>query len=92
LFEFISRTVDIRKGLPEDHTLFLTYLESTTKSPNSIRPTTIASWIRQELEIAGIDTNNFTSHSIRAAASTKAIELGHSIQDVKKHAHRSLNT
>jgi hypothetical protein len=41
---------------------------------------------------AGVDTNLYKAHFIRAAASTKAVELGYSIQDVKKHANWSLNS
>ncbi|KAG1390352.1 hypothetical protein G6F60_013009 [Rhizopus arrhizus] len=44
------------------------------------------------MQAAGIDTTNFQAHSIRLAASTKAVELGHSIQDVKKHANWSLQS
>ncbi|KAG1059457.1 hypothetical protein G6F42_028309 [Rhizopus arrhizus] len=44
------------------------------------------------MQAAGIDTTNFQAHSIRLATSTKAVELGHSIQDVKKHANWSLQS
>ncbi|ORE12150.1 hypothetical protein BCV72DRAFT_189559, partial [Rhizopus microsporus var. microsporus] len=39
----------------------------------------------------GIDPDKFTAHSIRAAASTYAVQQGASIQEVKIHANWSLN-
>lgn len=41
---------------------------------------------------AGIDTNSFQAHSLLAASSIKAVELGHSVQDVKKHGNWKLNS
>jgi hypothetical protein len=92
VYHFITQTANLRKRLPEDHTLFLAYIDSTTKAPTSVRPTTLANWIKTAMESAGIDTQGYKPHSIRAAASTKAVDLGHTIQDVKKHANWSLNS
>ncbi|KAG0848661.1 hypothetical protein G6F17_011455 [Rhizopus arrhizus] len=89
--KFLSLTTELRKDLPDDHTLFLTYIDSP-KVSTSVRPTTVANWIKTAMEAAGVDTNAFQAHSIRAASSTKAVELGHQIQDVKKHANWSLNS
>ncbi|KAG1049829.1 hypothetical protein G6F43_007864 [Rhizopus delemar] len=44
------------------------------------------------MDKAGVDTNNYQAHSIRAASSTKAVELDHSIKDVKKYAKWSLSS
>ncbi|KAG1497103.1 hypothetical protein G6F54_005998 [Rhizopus delemar] len=41
---------------------------------------------------AGIDTEKYSPHPIRSAASTKAVEKGHSIENVKQHANWSRNT
>ncbi|KAG1524113.1 hypothetical protein G6F52_004463 [Rhizopus delemar] len=41
---------------------------------------------------AGIDTEKYGPHSICSAASTKAVEKGHSIENVKQHANWSRNT
>ncbi|KAG1617817.1 hypothetical protein G6F46_004388 [Rhizopus delemar] len=60
--------------------------------PTSVRPTTVANWIKAAMDKAGVDTNNYQAHSIRAASSTKAVELDHSIKDVKKYAKWSLNS
>ncbi|KAG1140888.1 hypothetical protein G6F37_012907 [Rhizopus arrhizus] len=92
LVNFLHRTANTRDDLPVDHTLFLTYLEKEEIRSSSVRPTTVANWIKAVMQAAGIDTTNFQAHSIRSAASTKAVELGHSIQDVKKHANWSLQS
>jgi hypothetical protein len=92
IFEFVTQTLSIRETLPENHTLFLAYIESDKKPVTSIRPATVANWITSAMGKAGIDTTKFQAHSLRAASSTKAVELGHSIQDVKKHANWSLNS
>jgi hypothetical protein len=39
------------------------------------------------MESADIDTTHFQAHSISSASNTKAIELGYSIQDIKKYAN-----
>ncbi|KAG0734302.1 hypothetical protein G6F57_016664 [Rhizopus arrhizus] len=84
--KFLSKTAELRKDLPDDHTLFLTYIDSP-KVSTSVRPTTVANWIKTAMEAAGVDTNAFQAHSIRSASRTKAVELGHKIQAVKKHAN-----
>src|SRR3972149_341629 len=91
-FEFVTKTAHLRQNLPEDHTLFLAYIESNKKPTTSVRPTTVANWVKAAMEKAGIDIKDYQAHAIRAASSTKAVELGHSIQDVKKHANWSLNS
>ncbi|KAG0923548.1 hypothetical protein G6F57_019173 [Rhizopus arrhizus] len=78
LIQFLINTNNLRQNLPKDHTLFLTYLEQTDKPSDSVRPTTVANWIKDEMEKAGIDITKFQAHSIRTASSTKAVELGHS--------------
>ncbi|KAG1038842.1 hypothetical protein G6F43_012627 [Rhizopus delemar] len=92
LKSFLQRTSTLREKLPSEHTLFLTYLDNNNKQPSSVRPTTVANWIKAVFQEAGIDTTYFQAHSIRSASSTKAVELGHSIQDVKKHANWSLTS
>jgi integrase len=87
LIEFLDRTAIIRSTLPVDHTLFLTYLDKDDKKSTSIRPSTVANWIKSEMQAAGIDTTHFQAHSIRSSSSTKAVELGHSIQQVKTHGN-----
>lgn len=91
-YEFILKTTVIRQTLPEDHRFFLTYLESAKKQPTSVRSTTTANWIKTAMDKAGIGTNHYQAHSIRAASSTKAVELGHSVGNVKDHTDWSLNS
>ncbi|KAG1370329.1 hypothetical protein G6F60_012226 [Rhizopus arrhizus] len=92
LVNFLDRTATTRDDLPVDHTLFLTYLEKEEIRSSSVRPTTVANWIKAAMQATGIDTSNFQAHSIRSAASTKAVELGYTIQDVKKHANWRLQS
>jgi integrase len=77
--------------LPEDHALFLAYVDSPNKHPSSVRPLTIAKWVKSHMERAGIDTTKFKAHSIRAAASTRAVKQGY-LLTVKLHAGWSLRT
>ncbi|CEP08782.1 hypothetical protein, partial, partial [Parasitella parasitica] len=88
LQDFIEKTKALRETLPEEHTLFLGYITDTTKVA-SIRPNTLAEWIKDIMYKAGVATH-FKAHSIRSAASTKAVEKGNTIQNVKKHANWSL--
>lgn len=92
LIQFLTNTSNFRQNLSKDHTLFLTCIEQTDKPSDSLKPTTVANWIKDEMEKAGIDITKFQAHSIRAASSTKAVELGHSQRAVKSHAVWSLLT
>jgi hypothetical protein len=83
LYTFIERTKEIRKSLPEDHTLFLAYILTPEKT-TSIRPSTLSNWVKTIMGTAGVDTKIYSAHSIRSAASTKAVE--------KKHANWEFNT
>ncbi|EIE88968.1 hypothetical protein RO3G_13679 [Rhizopus delemar RA 99-880] len=91
LYEFIQKTANIRKTLPHDHTLFLTYLENEDKATTSVRPSTVANWIKSIMAKAGIDTTKYKAHSIRSVSSTKAVEKSNTIQEVKQHANWSSN-
>jgi integrase len=92
LWTFLNESNVKRTHLPEDHTLFLAYVDCPTKHPSSVRPVTIANWVKSHMERAGIDTTKFKAHSIRAAASTRAVQAGIPIQTVKIHAGWSLRT
>ncbi|KAG1318524.1 hypothetical protein G6F62_012312 [Rhizopus arrhizus] len=91
LYTFIQKTFHFRQDLPEDHTLFLTYLDDR-KQTTSIIPMTVANWIKTDMKEAGIDTNKYTPRSIRSASSTKAIQMGFSFKEVKDHANWSNNS
>jgi hypothetical protein len=93
LFEFITRTVILRETLPKDHTLFLTYLDQEEKPCRPVRPTATSNWIKEAMTAAGINIIHFQAHSMRSASSTKAVELVHTTQSVKKkNANWSLNS
>ncbi|KAG1040619.1 hypothetical protein G6F43_012253 [Rhizopus delemar] len=89
LCRFLQETQEIRANLPMDHTLLLTYLqESSERPPTSIAPATVAAWVRHHMDAAGLP-QDYSPHSIRAAASTKAVQQGVSIDQVKQHANWS---
>ncbi|KAG0931393.1 hypothetical protein G6F32_011682 [Rhizopus arrhizus] len=85
---FMSVSSKVRQQLPEDHTLFLAYINDNNKV-SSVRASTISGWIKNSMAEAGIDTSNYKPHSIRSASSTKAVEKGSSIEEVKQHANWS---
>ncbi|KAG1122913.1 hypothetical protein G6F42_011034 [Rhizopus arrhizus] len=91
LSAFVKRTENLRNSLPTDHTLFLAYIEDNLKLCG-VRASTVANWVKDMMKKAGIDTTKYGPHSIRSAASTKAIEKGHTIEEVKEHANWSRNT
>jgi hypothetical protein len=91
LLAFVQKSVQYRQHLPEDHTLFLSYLGIDEKPKSPIRQSTVANLIQTEMKKAGIETR-FKAHSIRSAASTKAVQRGSSIQAVKQHANWSLTS
>ncbi|KAG1295637.1 hypothetical protein G6F64_013295 [Rhizopus arrhizus] len=90
LEKFMQKTADIRKSLPQEHSLFLTYLQDDKKDEESksAAPSTIANWIKTHMKKAGIN-EAYKPHSIRSAVSTKAVMLGNSIEKVKDHANWS---
>lgn len=85
---FMSVSNHLRQQLPEDHTLFLAYINDHSKV-SSVRSSTVTGWIKNFMEEAGIDTSNYKPHSIRSASSTKAVGKGLSIEAVKQHANWS---
>ncbi|KAG1034774.1 hypothetical protein G6F43_013346 [Rhizopus delemar] len=88
---FLERTLPLRINLPVEHKLFLAYIEDSKKTC-SAKGTTVANRVKDIMKQAGIDTEKYGPHSIRSAASTKAVEKGHSIENVKQHANWSRNT
>ena len=60
--------------------LLLSHIES--HSP--VKTCTLLRWICQVLEYAGINTKMFTSHSVRAASTSKAKTLGISLSQILK--------
>ena len=90
---FYTFTKDHRNHLSQDYILFLTNM--TEDNPNiwqSVKPATIASWLKGVMDEAGADTDRFTVHSIRPASSTKTVTMGSEIDQVKMHANWSLKS
>ncbi|KAG1536178.1 hypothetical protein G6F49_013033 [Rhizopus delemar] len=88
---FTQKTANLREKLPEEQTLVLAYLNDQSLT-TCARPTTVTQWIKDDMALAGIDTTKYSPHSIRSAASTKAIQLGFEINNVKTHANWSLTS
>ena len=86
LKHWITRSGHWRQNLPHDHSLFLAHIDS---QPHSCKPSTVAKWVTEILTSAGVDTKIFKAHSTRAAASTKAVEQGSTIEGVKEHGNWS---
>ncbi len=61
-------------------------LIGTIKPHKAVAPSTIARWLKTMLECAGIDTNIFSGHSIRGAASSMASKGGVTTGDILKAA------
>ncbi|KAG1156291.1 hypothetical protein G6F37_007748 [Rhizopus arrhizus] len=89
---FIHQTKRYRGNLPEHQTLFLVYIDNDQHMTISVSLNTVISWIKSDMAQAGIDTTKHQPHSIRSAASTKTIQLGFKVEEVKKHANWSLNS
>ena len=64
LAEYLLRTRNLRHS----NQLFLSYM----RPHKPVTKDTIARWVKTVLVYSGIDTNIFTAHSTRAAATTKA--------------------
>ncbi|KAG1414891.1 hypothetical protein G6F59_010049 [Rhizopus arrhizus] len=91
LFDFMAKSEHLRRNLPDDHTLFLAYINDPGKV-DSVSKSTVASWVQKTMTSAGIDTTKYKAHSIRSASSTKAVEKGVAIPRVKMHANWSLRS
>ena len=62
---------------------------SILKPHKQITKSTITRWIKEVLKQSGIDTTIFQAHSIRAAASSKAHNMGLSTEDILKKGNWS---
>ncbi|KAG1178129.1 hypothetical protein G6F70_008710 [Rhizopus microsporus] len=89
---FVQRTKDFTISLEEEHTLFLVYLGNGRTSAKSIQPKTASRWLEGIMQDPGINTNKIKAHSLRSAASTKAVSLGVPIEQIKLHANWSLTS
>ena len=78
LLEYLSRT----SGIRQSDNLFVT----VNKPHKSASQSTIARWIKLTLKLAGIDTDIFTPHSTRGAASSAARRANVPIDTILKTA------
>jgi hypothetical protein len=85
LEEYVART---RHRARADDEIWLTVPDRLLQH-HALSPKTIASDLKAVLAAAGVDTDVFKAHSIRAAAASKAIDQGASVDDVMKRGRWS---
>ena len=69
LQEYLKRTSNLA---PNESNLFISFI----KPHKAVSKDTIARWCKTVLPLSGIDINKYTTHSSRAAASSKAKAIG----------------
>ena len=82
---FIQRTETMRILENQQSTVFI----ATVAPHKPVQPCTIARWLRNVMDKAGIDTAMFKAHSTRAASASKAKVLGVSTQQILDRANWS---
>ncbi|KAI8889650.1 hypothetical protein K501DRAFT_290969 [Backusella circina FSU 941] len=75
---FSQRITSCRTSLNTGHTFFLVNLTGSVPVA-SIRPAILAFWLEFVMRFAGTDTSVYKPHSLCSASSTKAVEIGISI-------------
>lgn len=78
LDEYLNRTSNIRKSTK----LFISF-----KTFNSVTTCTLARWLKQVLMLSGVNISNFSAHSYRSAATSKALQAGTSLKDILETAN-----
>jgi integrase len=75
---YMSRTANVRNS----DNLFI-----STKAPyNTVSNQTLSNWLKSVLQMAGIDSSKFTSHSYRHSSTSKAASAGISTDVIFKSA------
>ena len=82
--EYIKRTQSLR----HDKQLFISY----RKPHNAVSKSTIATWIRTELQVCGVDIRIFKAHSTRSASASAANKLAPLTTIMKSAGWRSEST
>lgn len=81
LSDYMNRTKPLRKSYKDDK-LFISY-----KNPHEpVCSQTLSKWIKETLEVSGIDTKIFSGHSTRHAATSAAYRSGVSIDIIRNTA------
>lgn len=78
LKEYVRRTTSLRKG-GENSSLFISVIAPHAE----VTSNTLSRWVKNQLGLAGVDTN-FSAHSTRGAAASAAAAKGASIDDILK--------
>ena len=75
LKEYIDRTSSLRQNVTQ---LFISYV----KPHKPVTSGTLARWMLDALKQSSIDVDKFKAHSIRGASTSKAVNMGVSINDI----------
>ena len=65
---------------------------SVCKPHKPVKPATLGHWLKKVMKSAGVDTDTFTAHSTRGAATSKAKSTGVSVRDILKAANWSTSS
>jgi site-specific recombinase XerD len=82
---YIGRTKTWRDGENKESQLFL----SLVFPHNPVTSSTISRWLKDIMCKAGIDTEKFKAHSVRGAATSKAMQGGMSVEQILEKANWS---
>lgn len=82
LKEYISQTDEYRKALNTSK-LFISHGQPF----KAVCSSTISRWLKETLKLAGIDTTIFKGHSYRSASTSKADDLGVSVDVILRAAN-----
>ena len=85
LMLYIEKTKDLRG---DNKQLFISFI----KPHNPVTSSTIARWLKQVMESAGIDTIIFKAHSVRSASTSAAAMQGVTTEDILKAADWSTDS
>lgn len=77
LLYYLDRTKDVRKS----RSVFVSYC-----SYNSVTSSTIARWLKEVLQLSGVDVSVFKAHSYRGVAASAAFNRGCSVSEILKTA------
>ena len=80
--EYIRHTSPFREY--EDNIDRSLLFVSLDKRHANVKPGTISSWIKQGMNLAGIDTSTFKAHSIRGASVSNALARGITLKEIMK--------
>ncbi len=80
--EYMLRTQEFRDR-EDKHLRNLLFISLDSRHCN-VKVGTVSRWLRQAMELAGIDTSSFKAHSIRGASASRLVQRGCNIQQIMK--------